>query len=142
SWAPSSIPSCAWWARVDRFSFERGACLPRRALRVREPGVQGGDKMNRLIIVEAALCLAMLGGCTRADKAEVNRQAHGLGANVDAKGTVVTLKGDVNTREQADQAEQVARGTTGVTSVVNHLMLRVPAKSSGPSDRSKSTTGT
>jgi len=127
----------------------------------------------------AVLCMAVLGGCTRADKAEVDRQAQGVGAkvgtvaenarqavsdaalaakvktalstrkglngadiDVDAKGTTVTLKGDVNTREQADEAEQVARGTTGVTTVVNQLMLRVPVKESGSSGSAKSATGT
>ena len=126
--------------------------------------------MKPLTIVGMALCLAMLGGCTQAEKTEVDRQAQGLGAQVenaavharqavtdaalaakvktalstrksldgtdirvDAKGTVVTLKGDVNAREQAGQAEQVARGTTGVTSVVNQLMLRVPLKRAPPS---------
>jgi osmotically-inducible protein OsmY len=54
--------------------------------------------------------------------------------NVDAKGTNVVLKGDVQTREQADLAERVAIETNGVESVDNQLMLRIPAKSTGPSE--------
>jgi osmotically-inducible protein OsmY len=65
----------------------------------------------------------------------------GADINVDAKGTVVTLKGDVDKREQAAEAEHVARGTTGVTAVVNQLMLRVPVKGSSSGGSSKNTTG-
>jgi osmotically-inducible protein OsmY len=53
--------------------------------------------------------------------------------NVEARGTVVTLKGDVAARPQAELAEQVALETEGVTAVNNHLMLRVPATAPGPS---------
>jgi osmotically-inducible protein OsmY len=121
--------------------------------------------MRWLLIAEVALSLAVLGGCTRADKARVNEGAHDLGQqmrgvaenarqaaadtalagkvktalmtrkglegsqiSVEAKNGVVTLKGDVATREQADIAEQVAKNTDGVTSVNNQLMLRIPAK--------------
>ena len=48
--------------------------------------------------------------------------------NVEANGSVVTLKGDVVTRQQADIAEKVARETEGVTAVNNQLMRRIPAK--------------
>ena len=109
--------------------------------------------MKTLLVAGAALSVALLGGCTRADKAEVNRETQSLCArvenagvqarhavadaalvakvksvlatrkglegadiHVEATGTVVTLKGDVNTREQAAQAEKVARETDGVTS--------------------------
>lgn len=52
--------------------------------------------------------------------------------NVDAQGATVTLKGDVSSREQAELAERVATETEGVQSVVNQLMLRIPAKSAAP----------
>ena len=134
--------------------------------------------MNRLILWEVALCLIIMGGCTRAERQQADQQAQGVGAKVEtaadrarqavtdaalaakvktalstrkglegtdvdvaAKGTVVTLKGDVDKREQAAEAEQVARGTTGVTTVVNHLMLRVPVKGSGVGNRPKSASG-
>lgn len=49
--------------------------------------------------------------------------------DVDAKGSTVTLKGDVSAPEQATMAEQVATETKGVSQVVNQLTMRVPAKS-------------
>jgi hyperosmotically inducible protein len=134
--------------------------------------------MRASIILPVALCFALIGGCTRAEKQETDRQVQGLGAqvetaadkarqavtdaalaakvktalstrqglqgtdiNVDAKGTVITLKGDVNRREQSKEAEQVARGTTGVTAVVNQLMLRVPVNGAGSGKPSAKTTG-
>jgi osmotically-inducible protein OsmY len=135
--------------------------------------------MKAWIIIGVVLCAGVLGGCSRAQKAEVDRQTQGLGASVqnaaasakqavtdaalaakvktalstrkglagtdievDAKGTVVTLKGDVNAREQAAQAEQIARGTTGVTSVVNRLMLRVPVKGAAAASPPSKSPGT
>ena len=104
------------------------------------------------------LGLPVLAGCSRAQQGEVRQGAQGVGQqiesaaanvtlatkvktalatrkgldgakiDVDATGPVVTLKGDVVTREQADLAERVARETDGVQSVSNELMLRVPAK--------------
>jgi osmotically-inducible protein OsmY len=135
--------------------------------------------MKPSMILPVALCFALIGGCTRAEKQETDRQVQGLGVQVEnaadkarkavtdaalaakvktalstrqglegadidvaAKGTVVTLKGDVNWREQSKEAEQVARGTTGVTAVVNQLMLRVPVNGAGSGNRPKSVTGT
>jgi osmotically-inducible protein OsmY len=134
--------------------------------------------MKPLMILPVALCFVLLGGCTRAEKQETDRQVQGLGVqvenaadnarkavtdaalaakvktalstrqdlqgtdiDVDAKGTVVTLKGDVNRREQSKEAEQVARGTTGVTAVVNQLMLRVPVNGAGANKPSAKATG-
>jgi hyperosmotically inducible protein len=54
----------------------------------------------------------------------------GANIQVEARGSAVTLQGDVVTREQAKLAEQVAKQTEGVQSVKNQLMLRVPAKAS------------
>jgi osmotically-inducible protein OsmY len=115
--------------------------------------------MKTLAIAAAALSLALLGGCSRGEQAEVGRQAQGFGwkvervaenaalsakvkaalatrkglkgadIHVETNGSAVTLKGDVNTRAQATEAVQVAKGTAGVTSVNNQLMLRVPVKS-------------
>jgi osmotically-inducible protein OsmY len=45
----------------------------------------------------------------------------GTDIHVDVNGSVVTLKGDVNTRAQATEAVQVAKGTAGVTSVNNQF---------------------
>jgi hyperosmotically inducible periplasmic protein len=112
-------------------------------------------------IMIAGLSLALLGGCTRGQQSQVNQEAQGLGAKVqqaaangaleakvkmalatrkdlkgtdiriEANGPVVTLKGDVNTREQAAEAVKVAQGNEGVTTVNNQLALRVPVKGTG-----------
>lgn len=121
--------------------------------------------MRSLLIMGLTLSLAVLGGCTRSERARVNEGTQDLGQqvrgaaesarqtaadialagkvktalmtrkglegskiDVEAKDGVVTLKGDVATRTQAEVAEQVAQGTDGVTSVSNQLMLRIPAK--------------
>jgi osmotically-inducible protein OsmY len=47
--------------------------------------------------------------------------------NVDAKGTAITLKGDVASTEQAQMAEQAAREVQGVETVTNQLTMHVPA---------------
>ena len=49
--------------------------------------------------------------------------------DVDAKGSTVTLKGDVTSPEQATMAEKVATETKGVGQVVNQLTMHVPATS-------------
>jgi osmotically-inducible protein OsmY len=53
----------------------------------------------------------------------------GVDVKVDAREGTVVLKGDVKAPEQARTAEDVARNTEGVTTVENHLMVRVPASS-------------
>ena len=45
------------------------------------------------------------------------------GIDVDSAGTVVTLKGKVDTAEQKSRAEQVARAVEGVSSVNNQLSV-------------------
>jgi osmotically-inducible protein OsmY len=117
--------------------------------------------MKRWRIGMVMLSLVVLGGCTRGQESQVNQQAQDLGAkvqqaaangaleakvkmalatrkdlkgtdiHVDVNGPVVTLKGDVNTRQQAEEAVKVAQGTEGVTSVNNQLALRVPVKGKG-----------
>lgn len=116
--------------------------------------------MRLLAIAGVVLSLPVLGGCARSEQANVDRTMRNAGEsvreaatnaalaakvksalatrkglngadiNIDARGSTVTLKGDVNTREQADLAEQVARQTDGVSAVNNQLMLRVPVKGS------------
>ena len=46
------------------------------------------------------------------------------GINVDTSGSVVTLKGSVDTAANKSRAEQVARGVEGVTSVKNELSVQ------------------
>jgi osmotically-inducible protein OsmY len=41
--------------------------------------------------------------------------------NVDTNGTVVTVRGSVDTRAQRERALQLARETDGVTSVVDRI---------------------
>lgn len=45
------------------------------------------------------------------------------GINVDSEGTVVTLKGTVDTDSNKRRAEQVARGVEGVSTVRNELTV-------------------
>jgi osmotically-inducible protein OsmY len=46
------------------------------------------------------------------------------GINVDTTGSVVTLKGSVDTAANKSRAEQVARGVEGVSSVKNELAVQ------------------
>jgi hyperosmotically inducible periplasmic protein len=46
------------------------------------------------------------------------------GINVDTAGSVVTLKGSVDTAANKSRAEQVARGVEGVSSVKNELAVQ------------------
>ena len=46
------------------------------------------------------------------------------GINVDSAGSVVTLKGSVDTAANKSRAEQVARGVEGVSSVKNELAVQ------------------
>jgi osmotically-inducible protein OsmY len=45
------------------------------------------------------------------------------GINVDSAGTVVTLKGKVDTEANKKRAEQIAQGVEGVSSVKNQLIV-------------------
>jgi hypothetical protein len=47
----------------------------------------------------------------------------GRNIDVDTSGGVVTLKGQVDTARQRDQAEQLARETAGVKRVIDHLKV-------------------
>ena len=47
-----------------------------------------------------------------------------LSIDVDSRGTVVTLSGRVNSAAERTRALQLARETTGVTSVVDQLVVR------------------
>lgn len=119
--------------------------------------------MKILVVAGITLCLAALGGCTRGERTDVDQGVRSFGANVEhatenaalaakvkialatrkdlkgtkihvqASGSGVTLKGDVNTRQQAAEAEKVAQGTAGVSSVSNQLALRVPVAEKGSS---------
>jgi osmotically-inducible protein OsmY len=46
------------------------------------------------------------------------------GINVDTSGSIVTLKGSVDTAANKSRAEQVARGVEGVSSVKNELTVQ------------------
>jgi len=46
------------------------------------------------------------------------------GINVDTTGSIVTLKGSVDTAANKSRAEQVARGVEGVSSVKNELTVQ------------------
>jgi hyperosmotically inducible protein len=50
-------------------------------------------------------------------------QVSGLRIDVDTKDSVVTLKGNVKTADEKTRAEDLAKGSKGVTSVVNQLKV-------------------
>lgn len=50
-------------------------------------------------------------------------QVSGLKIDVDTKDSVVTLKGNVKTADEKTRAEDLAKGSKGVTSVVNQLKV-------------------
>ncbi len=64
-------------------------------------------------------------GITSAVKAKLlaDQAVSGLAIDVDTNGGVVTLSGEVNTRAEADQAVTLARGTEGVSRVVDKLRV-------------------
>jgi osmotically-inducible protein OsmY len=59
---------------------------------------------------------------------ETRKGLKGAKIDVEARGSSVTLKGDVQSTEQAELAERVARETEGVETVENRLTMRIPAK--------------
>jgi osmotically-inducible protein OsmY len=106
-------------------------------------------KTTRILIVTAALglgapSLAILSGCagtatTRSTgeylddttvnakvKAELLRDpvVSGLAVNVDTYQGTVQLSGFVDSAQQAQRAEQIARNTPGVQNVQNHLAVK------------------
>lgn len=64
-------------------------------------------------------------GITAAVKAKLlaDQAVSGLAIDVDTSGGVVTLSGEVNTRAEADQAMTLARGTEGVSRVIDKLRV-------------------
>jgi len=63
-------------------------------------------------------------------KSKLASERDGFTKGVSVKTTdagAVTLSGNVSTKEQSDRAEAIARGTEGVTSVTNSLVVG-PAK--------------
>jgi hyperosmotically inducible periplasmic protein len=91
----------------------------------------------RLHVHAAAGCvLALAIGCSSSDpglttsvkaRLAADDTAKALKIDVDTKDRVVTLTGEVRTSEEEAKALQIARGTKGVTDVVDHLSV-VPAE--------------
>jgi osmotically-inducible protein OsmY len=66
----------------------------------------------------------------------------GLGIDVDTKDNVVTLTGKVRTTAERDEAIRLARTTTGVKNVVNHLTVDPTYKGvTDKDDKAKGTAG-
>jgi osmotically-inducible protein OsmY len=57
--------------------------------------------------------------------------------NVDTKNHVVTLSGDVDTSAAKEQAIQIARGTEGVTDVIDQIHVKETAATGGLIEESK-----
>ena len=74
---------------------------------------------------EAALAAAQLTAKIKA-KLALDDTLDGSRINVDTQGTVVTLRGSVESAAQRQRAGQLARETEGVTSVNERLEIREP----------------
>ena len=92
----------------------------------------------RLIVAGVALCIAaLLGSCkkgpddaalTASVKSQLSSQSPALASmvNVETKDGVVTLTGTVDNDAAKSQAEQAAKSTADVKSVVNNLAVKPP----------------
>jgi osmotically-inducible protein OsmY len=86
--------------------------------RIRDTGAeiaQGVATSAELALAEARLTAKITSKMALDDSIEVRR------LNVDTNGTVVTVRGSVDTRAQRERALQLARETDGVTSVVDRI---------------------
>lgn len=104
-----------------------GGCAAQDEAAVRED-VQGVREQIRGAAENAQQAAANAALAGRIKSALKTRK--GLDADhidVDVQSGVVTLKGDVASREQAELAERVTLATEGVQTVDNQLMVRVPA---------------
>jgi hypothetical protein len=89
--------------------------------------------LRKLAGCAAALALVATAACTQTDadvtKAVQDRLASDLivksyHLDVSTEQKVVSIKGSVNTSAAKDQALQIARGTTGVVDVQDHIAVR------------------
>ncbi len=85
----------------------------------REAADRAGDTADR---AGEAVTDAGITGAVKA-KLLADQAVSGLAIDVDTNGGVVTLSGEVNTRAEADQAVTLARGTEGVSRVVDKLRV-------------------
>jgi osmotically-inducible protein OsmY len=89
--------------------------------------------LQKLIGLAATLALVVTAACTQTDadlaKAVQDRFAfdpivRSYHLDVSSEKKVVSIKGTVDTSVAKDQALQIARGTTGVVDVQDHLAVR------------------
>ena len=85
-----------------------------------------------VVCLAAALGVACKSGpddaaITASIKPKVTALPGGTGINVDTKDGVVTLSGTVDTEAAKASAETAAKGTNGVSRVVNNLTVKAPA---------------
>jgi hypothetical protein len=114
--------------------FGAAGCRPADNAQVQQQ-VQGArQELNRAAdqARKTAADASLAGNVKAALQARKGLDARNI--DVDAKGSTVTLKGDVDAPEQATMAEQVATETKGVGQVVNQLTMRIPAKSAAPAN--------
>lgn len=92
--------------------------------KARQTGAAIGEKVaTGAAEAEQALAEAALTAKIKS-KMALDDTVKALSINVDTKGTVVTLTGSVHSEAERAKALQLARETTGVTSVIDRLAIR------------------
>lgn len=102
-------------------------------------GIDGVVSVDNDLVVEANSRAATVSGAERPLSARIsdatttaavkskllaNGNTDGLDINVDTRGDVVTLSGEVGSAEEKQLAEQIARNTADVSDVRNQLVVR------------------
>ena len=92
-------------------------------------------------------CAAFVVGCSQTDagittsvksKLTADDLVKARNIDVDTKDHVVTLNGTVQSPEEEAQALQIARGTKGVTSVVDNINVEGPERNAAPTSGTES----
>ena len=109
--------------RVGESAATAGVLGADDAAGARETADRAGDRAGQM--ADRAGEAVTDAGITAAVKAKLlaDTAVSGLAIDVDTRGGVVTLTGEVNTRAEADQAMTLARGTEGVSNVVDNLRV-------------------
>ena len=109
---------------VDRPAGTSGATGPIDATRARETGARVGEAVARG--ANEAEQAAADGAMTAKIKAKMalDDRVQAAKIDVDTAGSVVTLSGNVSSEDERSRAVQLARDTDGVTSVIDHLVVR------------------
>ena len=104
-------------ATATKNAAERGVDATKDAARTATDKTKAGAEKTGEFVTDAAITTAVK------TKLLADSKTPGLKIDVDTKDGVVTLSGSVKTRAEIDKAVADARGTKGVTRVVNDLKV-------------------